>query len=237
MILAKDATFADGLGLDIQIRTKLVRFWSYIKNAAIRIGDDILEIEGTADSLLTEENNHYWFNFEYQGKLNTIGGFPIKYHLKDPYMGKRWFEIDLSSKYPGQKIVISTYKEFVKVDYQGATAESVGNAVGMLGNFHTGDFLARDGVTKLDDYTEYGNEWQVLPHDDAIFHDVAKPQFPEKCIEPEDPRGERRRRLDESSITEMQAEAACDSLSDPLDRKDCVYDIIATQDIGMVGAY
>eukprot|EP00980_Cylindrotheca_fusiformis_P021462 scaffold8330_cov114-Cylindrotheca_fusiformis.AAC.2 len=205
MILAKDATFADGLG--------------------------------TADSFLTEENNHYWFNFEYQAKLSTIGGFPIKYHLKDPYIGKRWFEIDLSSKYPGQKIVISTYKEFVKVDYQGATAESVGNAVGMLANFHTGDFLARDGVTKLDDYTEYGNEWQVLPLDTMLFHDVAKPQFPEKCIEPEDPRGERRRRLDESSITEEQAEAACASLADPMDRKNCVYDILATQDIGMVGAY
>eukprot|EP00980_Cylindrotheca_fusiformis_P023515 scaffold10552_cov73-Cylindrotheca_fusiformis.AAC.1 len=237
MILAKDTTFADGLGLDIQIRTKLVRFWSYIKNAAVRIGDDILEIEGSADSLLTEENNHYWFNFEYQAKLSTIGGFPIKYHLKDPYIGKRWFEIDLSSKYPGQKIVISTYKEFVKVDYQGATAESVGNAVGMLANFHTGDFLARDGVTKLDDYTEYGNEWQVLPLDTMLFHDVAKPQFPEKCIEPEDPRGERRRRLDESSITEEQAETACASLADPMDRKNCVYDILATQDIGMVGAY
>eukprot|EP00980_Cylindrotheca_fusiformis_P002566 scaffold609_cov130-Cylindrotheca_fusiformis.AAC.2 len=238
MILAKDATFADGLGLDIQIRTKLVRFWSYIKNAAIRIGDDILEIEGTADTRLTEENNHYWFNFEYQAKLNTIGGFPIKYFLKDAINAKRWFEIDLSSKYPGQKIVISSYKEFIKVDYQGATAESVGNAVGMLGNFYTGDFLARDGVTKLDDFTEHGNEWQVLPHDDhMLFHDVAKPQFPEKCIEPEDPRGERRRRLDESLITEEQAEAACASLADPLDRKDCVYDILATQDIGMVGAF
>eukprot|EP00980_Cylindrotheca_fusiformis_P005197 scaffold1113_cov77-Cylindrotheca_fusiformis.AAC.3 len=240
MILAKDTTFADGLGLDIQIRTKLVRFWSYIKNAVIRIGDDILEIEGTVDSPLTEENNHYWFNFEYQGKLNTIGGFPIKYFLKDAINAKRWFEIDLSSKYPGQKIVVSSYKEFVKVDYQGATVESVGNAVGMLGNFHTGDFLARDGVTKLDDYTEYGNEWQVLPHDDNfLFHDVTKPQFPEKCIEPEDPRGERRRhrRLDESLITEEQAEAACASLADPLDRKDCVYDILATQDIGMAGVY
>eukprot|EP00980_Cylindrotheca_fusiformis_P002567 scaffold609_cov130-Cylindrotheca_fusiformis.AAC.3 len=237
MVLAKDDKFADGLGLDIQIRTKLVRFWSYIKNAAVRIGDDILEIEGTADSYLTDENNYYWFNFEYQAELTTIGGFPVKYHLKDPVMGKRWFEIDLSSKYPGQKIVISSYKEFVKVDYQGATHASVGNAAGMLGNFLTGDFLARDGVTKMNDFTDYGNEWQVLPHDNMLFHDIEQPQFPEKCIEPEDPRGDRRRRLDESSVTEEQAEAACASLTDPLDRKDCVYDILATQDINMVGAF
>ena len=49
LVLVKDPDFADGLGLDIQIRTKLIRFWSYIKQAAIRIGDDILEIEGSAD--------------------------------------------------------------------------------------------------------------------------------------------------------------------------------------------
>jgi hypothetical protein len=33
----------------------------------------------------------------------------------------------------------------------------------------------------------------------------------------------------ESSITEAQAEAACASIEDPSDRKDCVYDILATQ--------
>jgi hypothetical protein len=41
----------------------------------------------------------------------------------------------------------------------------------------------------------------------------------------------------ESSITEAQAEAACASIEDTLDRKDRVYDILATQDMGMGGAY
>jgi hypothetical protein len=60
-----------------------------------------------------------------------------------------------------------------------------------------------------------------------LFHVISKPRFPEKCIEPEDPRGDRRRHLGESSIMEEQAEGACASIKDPLDRKDC----------GMVGAY
>lgn len=46
MILVRDLEFAEGLGLEVQIRTKLVRFWSHIKSAVIRIGDDILELEG-----------------------------------------------------------------------------------------------------------------------------------------------------------------------------------------------
>jgi hypothetical protein len=238
MILTKDDAFANSLGLELQIRTKLVRFWSYIKSSAIRIGDDILEIEGSADPVLTEANNHYWINFEYQGQLTTLGGFPVKYHLKDMYQSKRWFEIDLSSKYPGQKIVISTFKEFVRVDFDNGSDESFGNTVGMLGNFRSGKTFGRDGLTEINGFRMLGNEWQVLPNEDMLFHDISKPQFPEKCIEPEDPRGERRRRrLGESSITEGQAEAACASIEDPLDRKDCVYDVLATQDIGMVGAY
>jgi hypothetical protein len=238
MVLTKDANFANDLGLELQIRTKLIRFWSYIRSAAIRIGDDILEIEGSADPVLTEANNHYWINFEYQGVLTTLGGFPVKYHLKDMYQSKRWFEIDLSSKYPGQKIVISTFREFVRVDFENGSDESFGNSVGMLGDFRSGKTLGRDGVTELDDFSMLGNEWQVLPDENMLFHDISKPQFPEKCIEPEDPRGERRRRrLGESSITEVQADAACAFIEDPLDRKDCVYDVLATQDIGMVGAY
>mmetsp|Transcript_31922 Transcript_31922/g.77384 ORF Transcript_31922/g.77384 Transcript_31922/m.77384 type:complete len:108 (+) Transcript_31922:3-326(+) len=107
----------------------------------------------------------------------------------------------------------------------------------MLGDFKTGKTLARDGATVLDDYTDLGREWQVLPTDGKLLRESSAPQFPELCIEPEDPRGDRARRLDESSITEQQAEAACAGLKDDLDRKDCVYDILATQDMDMVGAY
>ena len=147
------------------------------------------------------------------------------------------YEVDLSPKYPGQKILIQTYKEFVNVRVEGASASVFGNSVGMLGDFRTGRTLARDGITVLNDFTELGSEWQVLPSDDMLFHTTEEPQFPQKCIEPEDARGERRRRLSETTISEEQAEKACSQLKDPLDRKDCVYDILATQDLGMVGAF
>jgi len=233
LILVKDNSFANGLGLEVQIRTKLVRFWSYIKSAAIRIGDDILEVQGNGNP--DDIDNHYWFNLEYQGEIKTIGGFPVT--LKDTAEYSRSFEIDLSSKYPGLNIVINYYKEFVKVDFKNGSKEAFGNTIGLLGNFKTGKTLARDGFTVIDDFSQFGNEWQVLPFEHMLFHDVEQPQFPSKCIEPEDPRGDRRRRLGESSVSEAEAEKACASLSDPLDRKDCIYDILATQDLGMVGAY
>ncbi|CAJ1937956.1 unnamed protein product [Cylindrotheca closterium] len=233
LVLTQDHDFADGLGLDVQIRTKLVRYWSYIKKAAIRIGNDILEIEGNADP--QKNDAHHWFNLEYKGEATSIGGFPLSIH--NDKASKSYFEIDLSSKYPDQKIVLSTYREFVRVDFHGATADAFGDTVGMLGDFKTGDLFARDGVTRMDDFVQLGNEWQVLPADYMLFRDESDPQFPKRCIEPEDPQGQRHRRLGESTIAVEAAEAACAKLKDELDRKDCVYDILATQDLDMVGAF
>ena len=233
MVLTKDSEFANGLGIEVQIRTKLVRFWSYIKSTAICIGNDIFEIEGSADPTV---DLHYWINLEYKGEVSTLGGFPLTITNLEG-KSKIIVEIDLSSKYPGQMIEISAWKEFVRVNFKNGSEASFGKAVGMLGDFKTGKTLSRDGVTVMDDFWALGNEWQVLPTEDMIFHSVEQPQFPKKCIQPEDPQGERRRRLEESSITEEQAEKACSGIKDPLDRKDCVYDVLATQDLDMTGAY
>ena len=234
-MLAKDDSFANGLGLDIHIRTKLVRHWSYIKNAVIRIGNDILEVEGSGKEL--DKEVHFWLNYEYQAELTEFAGFPVTISADGSKFHKNRFEIDLSSKYPGQKIILQTFKEFVKVDFVNPTAAAFEKTVGMLGDYHTGKTLARDGATILDDFTDLGREWQVLPSDKKLFRESSTPQFPDMCIEPEDPRGDRARRLDESSVTYEQAEDACAELKDELDRKDCIYDIISTQDMDMAGAY
>jgi len=229
--MMSDPSFADDIGLDVHLRTKLVRFWSYIKTAAIRIGNDILEIEGWSDA----NPARYWINYEYQGELNEIGGFPV---TTTPRGGKeRKYTIDLGSKYPGQFILVKVFKEFVSVKVMNGSEEAFGKTVGIVGDFKTGKTLARDGVTVIDHFAELGNEWQVLPSDNKLFHEVGKPQFPESCIMPEDPRGERRRRLDESEISVEEAERACAGMKDAATIKDCVYDILATQQLDMVGAF
>eukprot|EP00526_Cylindrotheca_closterium_P001023 CAMPEP_0113617410 /NCGR_PEP_ID=MMETSP0017_2-20120614/8766_1 /TAXON_ID=2856 /ORGANISM="Cylindrotheca closterium" /LENGTH=551 /DNA_ID=CAMNT_0000526805 /DNA_START=68 /DNA_END=1726 /DNA_ORIENTATION=+ /assembly_acc=CAM_ASM_000147 len=237
LILAMDSNFADGLGLDVQIRTKVIRYWSYIKSVAIRIGADILEIEGNGD--ISYQDLRYWINMELRGPVETVGGFPVIFKVpKEKAMMKQTVLIDLSSKYPGAKIEIQVWKEFVKINFQNPTDEAFGNTVGMLGDFNNGKTLGRDGVTVLDDYMLLGEEWQVLPADNMLFHSTEEPQFPSKCIEPEDPQGERRRRrLGEMVVTEEQAEKACAGAPDKIDRKDCVYDIMATQRLDMAAAY
>ena len=229
----KDPKFDEGQGLDIHIRTKIVRFWSYIKTVAIKIGDEILEIEGNAD--VDDAKARYWINFEYQGDLKTLGGFAVTQKFQSAY--KYQYIIDLSSKYPGQSIIVQIYKEFVRVKFMNGKEEVFGNTVGLMGDYKTGKTLARDGSTEINDFTELGDEWQVLPSEPKLFHEVSHPQFPEQCIHPEDPRGERKRRLSESKISIEQAEKACNTLKDPLTIKDCIYDVLATQDLDMVGAF
>lgn len=232
LVMMKDENFADGMSIDVHVRTKIIRFWSYIETVAIRIGNDVLEVTGSAD--VDDANPHYWINYEYQGELDTFAGFPVTQELPSVY--KRSYKIDLSSKYKHEYITIQIYKEFVRVQFSGG-ASSFGNSVGLLGNFYSGKTLARDGSTVMNDFVEFGQEWQVLPTEPKLFHLASHPQFPEKCLNPEDPRGERRRRLGESKISIEQAEAACATLKDKLTTKDCVYDILATQDLDMVGAF
>ncbi|CAJ1960581.1 unnamed protein product [Cylindrotheca closterium] len=234
LVMTKVHNFAnkEGMDLEIHLRTNMVRYWSYIKTAAIRIGNDILEVQGSAAKEDGIDKRHYHINFEHLGPLTHLGGYPVTI---SPRNNK--YTIDLNKDYPGQSIEIKTFKEFVGVKIIGATEESFGNAVGITGDFHTGNTYARDGSTVLHDFNELGLEWQVLPSDGKLFHEIAKPQFPELCYLPEDPRGERARRLAESDITEEAAEAACAGLKDDFDRKGCVYDILATQDMDMVGAY
>jgi hypothetical protein len=156
------------------------------------------------------------------GNLTTFAGFLVAQESNKIHRGS--YTIDLNSKYKGKKIVIDLCREFVRVKLDGGL-DIFGNTVGLLGDPRTGALLARDGDTEFNEDVDFGNEWQVLPSDGNLFHEASHPHFPERCIEPE----ERRRRLDESSITMEQAEAACTSLKDPLSIKDCVYDILATQ--------
>eukprot|EP00526_Cylindrotheca_closterium_P010692 CAMPEP_0113614142 /NCGR_PEP_ID=MMETSP0017_2-20120614/7008_1 /TAXON_ID=2856 /ORGANISM="Cylindrotheca closterium" /LENGTH=413 /DNA_ID=CAMNT_0000523289 /DNA_START=73 /DNA_END=1314 /DNA_ORIENTATION=+ /assembly_acc=CAM_ASM_000147 len=234
LVMTKIKNFANQIGIDLEIhvRTSMVRYWSYVKTASIRIGNDVLEVEGSADKEDGIDKRHYHFNFEHLGPLTEIGGYPVTI---SPSNYK--YTIDLDRHYPGQKIEIKTFKEFVAVKIIGATEESFGNAIGIMGDFATGNTYARDGSTILHDFNELGLEWQVLPSDGKLFHEMAPPQFPELCYLPEDPRGQRARRLAESDVSEEAAEAACAGLKDEFERKGCVYDILATQDLDMVGAY
>ena len=106
--------------------------------------------------------------------------------------------------------------------------------------------VGRDGKTPIEDVNEFGQEWQVLEEDGQLFHTYeGAVQAPQQCILPDaldDGISEgmaqlRGRRLGEDSVTTDQAEEACAHLEDPAEQKACIYDVLATQDLGMAGAW
>ncbi|CAJ1950756.1 unnamed protein product [Cylindrotheca closterium] len=129
----------------------MIRYWSYIQSAVVRIGQKVLEIQGKPGKLDTEI--HYWINYEYQGELTEFAGFPVTlapFHTR--------IEINFDFVYSGQKITLSAFKELAKASFGNSSKEAFGNTVGILGNFTTGETLARDGSTVLTDFMELGHE-------------------------------------------------------------------------------
>ena len=92
-MLISSPLFAFGTGLLIHIRTKrmdgrLVSF-SYISAAAIRIGDDILEVQEDGTIIV---NGKVYRSSSVRDESNTASNFPIKfgkYHLEKNLIGKK----------------------------------------------------------------------------------------------------------------------------------------------------
>lgn len=226
--LMSDPNFNNGQGLAIHIRSERVENWSYVKNAAIRIGEDVFEIEGSEDP----NENPYWINGVYQGELSTIGGFEIKYK---PWGEKRRrFIIYLGN---GSRIMLGAYLEWARVSLYKPTKELFGETVGLFGNYTTGRKLARDGYTVLEDYNEFGQEWQVQPDAPKLFHELKGPQAPfQKCVLPEAPK--MRRRLAEQTVTLEQADEACSRHGIyAAEHDDCVKDVMALDNLEVSEGY
>jgi hypothetical protein len=224
LVLLQNPDFEQGLGMDIHVRTKQLKQFSYVSAAVLRIGGETLEVMGD------NHENLYWINKEANGSWgNGISGYPILYQKVNSKQHE--FVVDLGER---KSIVIKTFKKFVRVSIVGATEEGFGTSGGLLGSFSAGEMVARDHQTVLGDVNAFGQEWQVLPSDGILFHNVEGPQFPERCHIPV--ASNLRRRLTESNITEEEAKIACARVN-PEDFDVCVFDVMATGDKDVVGAY
>jgi hypothetical protein len=229
LVFIQNPRFRQGLGLNIHMRTKMRRNWSFVDVAAIQIGNGILEVKGGQDE-------RYWINQKEYNAAPTgvIGGFKMRYQRANKK--QRVFIIDLEH---GQSIEIRTYKDFVGVTVHGATAADFGSSVGITGEFGSGRKLGRDG-REIKDVNDYGQDWQVQLSDGLLFRTLEGPQFPlEQCRLPSTFEGTaRRRRLGESSAKLEWARQACvDKIKNLEDLEACVFDVLLTDDIEIAGAF
>lgn len=216
IVLAHVPDFNNGQGLDLHVRMTMRDDWSYISEAALKIGDDVLHVGGNAE---------YHLNSVQGAELPlTVGGFAVKVVHKTEKTHR--FDIDLKEQ---GKIRIKVYNEFLGVNFQKA-GDDFQHAVGIMGEFETGALLSRNGQV-IEDTNVYGQEWQV--HDDELqlFPEKKGPQYPEACEMPV-PKALSQRRLAESMVSFEDASKACADW-DMESKEACIYDVMATGDLEM----
>jgi len=223
LVLLENEGFANGLGMDIHMRTSRTKQWSYISAAVLRIGDETLEIEG--------KNNQYWLNGVAGAFLKDgISGYPITSHGVNSKQHE--FVVDLGDS---GSVTFKTFKEMIRIDVSAMSARDFNGSIGMMGSYGKGLRLGRDKTTVIEDPIAFGLEWQVQVNEPMLFHKAEGPQAPAMCEMPTKTSVERRR-LREVTVSLEDAEMACSRVS-LTERDECIFDVLATNDKDLAGAY
>ena len=216
LVLVDNPSFADGKGLRLHIRTVRKGYYSYIERAALQIGADSMEFINRNDWTINGEKPS-------NGEKVSLGGFRV-------------------FRFPGALSVRLNEAEKIKIDFldrkngmpyivvDDQSSKMFEGSLGMIGDWTSGTMMGRDGVTLLEDPETFALEWQVRDTEPMLFSTIRAPQFPAKCIPPAKMMGNR---LGSSSMRKM-AEKACASWKE--DKEDCIFDVMATRDLGAAEA-
>ena len=207
--------------------------YSYISGAAVKIGEDILEVNQEGVLHVNGESN-------VPGNAGMVfaGLHGLTKFTKGVKNRIIVYDLDLGDN---KSIQIRANKKngMLFVDVNGAFLDSEG----LLGAAPArgGGLVARDGVTDLTGHwNTYGEEWQVNEVDPKLFQDTERhPQFPETCSYTAKDIGKthvrHRRRLAESDKVGIEAATdACSHLSSEELREFCIFDVMATGDLDLV---
>lgn len=228
LVMARSESFENGLGLDVHARTEMIDNWSLISSAAVRIGDDVLEV-GNDNTHILNGNTDVELPAIMAGRYTvtkkeeiiestTDNGEKTELHLSE-------YSIDLGR---GESITISNYKKMLSVRVNAFLSDSEG----MLGNQRKVGMVGRDRETVITDPNAMGLEWQVRDNERKMFSNSRAPQFPEQCILPE----VKSRRLRQTPQELQRAEEACANVNTSM-RQFCVADVLQTGDVAMAGTY
>lgn len=228
--------FGFGVGLDLHARTTYTEErklgYSFISGVALKIGDDVLEVDADGSSFLNGEIvtdkmdemvaptkliSLYPFTKTFTGTKHKI----VVYNV---FLGK-----DKSIK-----IRANSKTGMMFVDVSGSF-----NAVGLLGTSAKPGLIARDGRSDLTgEWNRYGENWQVNGTDPKLFRTIRAPQYPEGCRYSVSGDKGRRNKLRGLGVDEAQdlmdmqklATEACAGLQDGPKKMFCLEDVILTGD-------
>lgn len=231
--MARSNEFASGLGLDLHARTEIRDGWSFISNAAVRIGEDIFEVA---------KDGEYYLNGLSNVALPALMSGKYKVAKEDSTVEtteidgtvsshtKSFFHIDLNN---GENIGITIYKEIISTRVNAFFLD----AEGMLGIHSKDGMVGRDREAVFDDVNQFGQEWQVNDTERMLFHTIRAPQYPEQCLLPNQAQSSRRLRARNDKGRQLDAEKACADVQDKDMYNFCLDDVMLTGDVGLAHNY
>jgi len=223
IVLLDSASFGDGAGLRIHVRTAIREFFSFIESAAFQIDNNVLEIRGT---------EKFYMNGEEVKAPVFLGKYPIEYinssifceveNCAGAVMTKIDFGID-------GYVLVKIWKGHLHVNLY-ASADGFLDSVGVLGIRKKPGKFDRHGkrMFKINDYAE---GWQVRDWEPQLFKEARYPQYPKRCVQPPN---KPVRKIQDGFF--RLAEEACAKAIDGAEDV-CIFDVLATRDIEMAIPY
>ena len=237
--MAKSEKFFDGKGLVVQIRTTRIdrphgKSYSYISGAAIKVGDDVVEVQNDGSAIINGVNDLLDDDGDVDTPVaaaatRTFDGFRLSKSIKGKHDNIYVYDLSYDN---GAAIQIRANLKtgIVNVDLSGSYPEDM---MGLLGSQHHSKLLARDGETDLTGmYNTFFNEWQVRDDEPQLFiNEDYVPLYPQPCLYKEVKKSNVRRRL--SDVEPVSIEAAEEACAGALpDKKQyCIDDVTATGDL------
>lgn len=221
--------FASGLGARVHVRTTRVdKTWgsfSYISNAAVMIGKEVLEVSQHGilyvNSKRTNEN------------VSTFAGYTLSKITKGTKKRILVFSLDLlGGKYI--KIHVNLFEEMVCVKMSGKFDDSEG-LLGANRRMNGNALLSREGVDLYGYWNSYAEDWQVRSDEPRLFQDKNRsPQFPDSCVYKSKKKKQnlRRRLLIDNRVNIEDATRACADVNKQM-RDFCIFDVMARSDIDL----
>jgi len=223
LVLLHNSHFDQGEGISIHIRSSpYKKVFSYISDAAFKIGNDVLEVGGKGRHFLNGEPQQTGAGTGIERKMS---GYSLTSSITKK--GRSVYKIHLGGK---EEIVIREYRDWLTISLMHPSEQHFGGSQGLMGTFPTGDWIGRDGITIHKDITSFGIDWQTqAARDGGLLFREPSP-YSDSCELPnQDTMTARHRRLEESAVGLEQAMDACAHWGQHID--DCVLDVQVSGDL------
>jgi hypothetical protein len=233
--------FGNGLGLRIHIRTKIEQSWSYVKLAAIKIGNDVLEVQGQGEVWDTSAAAVHYINGELNAELpfKLSGKYPVirvqETHCstdESKCVEAIIYKIDL---FEGGSIQVTLKWGVLRLGVTVGGSNDFDGTVGLIGHLSEPGFWARDSISKFTEVNinQFGQEWQVQESEPMIFNERRIPQHPEQCRLPV---VSTKRRLKKDPALHQMALDACAGVEES-SKAFCLLDVTASGRVEAASIY